>query len=869
MLAMFIAVSTVGYMAYERLNSIASSLLYEARPDLKLVILKGILYDLSHAESHIKSYSLTKDDKHLEPYYFTISLIDDKIDALNTLSDSASLETKAQIDSIGLLIEKKFLVWDEMIEVSQNDPLKKVLTQIKGRIEYKRQRAELEERLDALERQKNEVQKIDREPEEMPVITPEKEEVEAAVKKSNIFRRLFGKKVEDPKTMRSADSLQTTTSTAPKEKPLNQQPSDSIPQTPGESAQKNIPKKSSSNSKHDIQHEIALIERRQGNIQQENKARQLEIIEKDKVITNKIHLLIAALEAKEMKRFENRALIVDQQASATNQLIAAFCIAISLLLFAVGYFIVRFVRKTGAHQRALQQAKREAETLVATKEQFMANMSHEIRTPMNSILGFTEQAIKKPSTKTQEKQLNVVKSASEHLMKIINDILDFSKLEAAKLKIEAVPFNPKMVIDETFQMLQVQAEKKGLEFSCSFQGALPNELIGDPLRLKQILVNLLGNAIKFTNEGKVIMEVNPEPKSSDKMALKVKVSDTGIGIPPGQLHSIFEDFVQADTETSRTYGGTGLGLAIAKRLIEHQNGLIEATSRINEGSTFSFSIPYTIGKTNETTLGQNTVQTTAKQVDQLLALIVDDEEYNRLLLTTMLDNWGVAYLEATNGKEAITMLNEHPIDLVLMDVRMPVMDGLKATTYIRNDMQLDVPIVALTAATAEKDIQNCLNAGMNQFISKPFTENTLYQTLTQLIPALKQPKNNKKTPPKTRSTSPAGEFSTKSLTALANGDQAFVTDMLRTFIQTTEEGIDEIQNATEAGNWKKVADYAHKIASPCRHLDAQHLLKLLKTIESNADKQEELKTLPKLTEEAASAAATLIAAIRKQHPEVE
>jgi signal transduction histidine kinase/CheY-like chemotaxis protein len=869
MLAAVVFVSAVGYLAYARLNNIATSLLKEARPDLKLVILKGILYDLSNAESHIKSYSLTKDDIHLEPYYFTISQIDDKIDALNAMSDTSSMETKAQIDSIGMLIEKKFLVWDEMLQVSQNDPLKKVLTQIKNRIEYKRQRSELEERLDELEHQKKQAEVVEEKQEEKPSPQQPREAAVEESKKSNIFKRLFGKKMEEPPPPMK-DSSNTVkkepTTIAPEESQAdkNQQVSDSS----GNEIHRKPIKVKSALEKGDIQKEIALIERKQGNLRLKTEARQLQIIEEDKIITNKIHLLISALERKELRRFENRALIVDQQASSTNLIIGLFCIATALLLFVVFYFLLRYVRKTAAYQKALRKAKAEAENLAATKEQFMANMSHEIRTPMNSILGFTEQALKQPSSSTQDEQLQVVKRSSEHLMQIINDILDFSKLEAAKLTIDQIEFKPASLVNETFQMLAVQAERKGLSFNCKVGDEVPEVLLGDPLRLKQILVNLAGNAIKFTEKGGVDIEVSAATIDSSFISLQLKIRDSGIGIPSSRISSVFEDFMQADIETTRTFGGTGLGLAIAKRLVEQQNGQIHVESEYGKGSTFSFKIPYPIAKTPRTNHALQGDSPRKHGLDQLNVLLVDDEEYNRLLLKTILKSWGTSFHEVVNGKEAVEAIKTKQYDLVLMDVRMPVMDGLTATQHIRNELSSQVPIIALTAATSKEDVQRCLDAGMNDFLSKPFTEAQLHHTLINILPAVHGNvallEKEESTPPEAgaeQNDTDAARFNIDSLIALASGDHTFVLEMLRTFMYTTVEGIEEIEKGIAEKNWKKVADHAHKIASPCRHLEAHRLLQLLKEMEHKATQQEELESLENLAQLASKEAYLLISDI--------
>ena len=846
MLVAVIIVSATGFLAYDRLTSIADSLLKEARPDLKLVILKGILSDLADAESHIKSYSITRDDQHLEPYYYTISEIDDKIDELNALSYHASQERSAEIDSIGILIEEKFRIWDEMLQVSQNDPLKKVFTQIKQKIEYKEQKAALEKRLDALERQRNKENEVREEPEE----EPEEDEVavqeEPEKKKSNIFKRLFGRRMEAEQGGSNDTTEQAIVHTTPA-RSRSRQPGRKDSATNGDSA---VVAAANADSvkvlpKEEIKQEIAMIEKKEDNLRLKKTARQLQIIEEDKVITDKIRTLISKLEAREMKKIEQRAMIIDKQADKTNQLIALFCITTSLLLFFIFSLIVRYVRSNQAYQRALRTAKMQAENLAATKEAFMANMSHEIRTPMNSIVGFTEQALKSPNPDDQKEYLNVVRNSSQHLLKIINDILDFSKLEASKLTIERISFQPAAVFHDIFRMMALQAEQKRLEFHHYLDPAVPETLVGDPMRLKQITFNLIGNAIKFTERGSVTVRVIPGEIKGSVYRLRIEVQDTGIGISPDRIDNIFEEFVQAEMSTTRKYGGTGLGLAITKRLIDLQGGTIEVRSEAGLGSVFTFTIPYELtsgGRLTEPVAANGLEKTGMKG---LKALIVDDEQYNRLLLTTILKGWGAEYDEAEDGKMAIDMLEKKDYDVVLMDVRMPVMDGLQATKHIRKKMGREVPVIALTAATSGEDMRRCREAGMNDFLSKPFTEDTLYEKLTDVL------RSNGKAKPvepvrKAPGTGNTTGFNINNLQQLANGDESFIREMLQMFIETTREGIEAIREAQEEKNWDAVADQAHKIMAPCRHLEAMQLLAYLKEIEQKARTKKALTRLPSL-----------------------
>ncbi|MCC9167275.1 hybrid sensor histidine kinase/response regulator [Pontibacter harenae] len=390
------------------------------------------------------------------------------------------------------------------------------------------------------------------------------------------------------------------------------------------------------------------------------------------------------------------------------------------------------------NERALEKAKEIAEESVRVKEQFIASVSHEIRTPMNGILGLANVLQKTTLDLHQKKYLKAIQTSADNLMVIINDLLDFSKISAKKLTFDQEELNIEELAEDTVLLLESKAQEKNNALTYSSSQSVPQTVLGDALRLKQVLLNLIGNAIKFTQDGKINLSVHMYTETEEAAFLEFKVEDTGIGIPADKLSSIFESFNQGSNDTTRKYGGTGLGLTISKDLVELQGGFISVKSQPNIGSTFTFTLPF---KKQLMTAGNHSSESEApaSTVDSIMGslrvLLAEDNEINQLLINTVLSDWGVTVDIANNGVEALAYYNQQSYDIILMDMQMPEMDGYEAIGKIRTSSEAgyNLPIIALTAHAAAEEIAKCLEAGANSHISKPFEPEDLHDAILTLL----------------------------------------------------------------------------------------------------------------------------------------
>ena len=561
--------------------------------------------------------------------------------------------------------------------------------------------------------------------------------------------------------------------------------------------------------------------------------RELQLAKNSSEITEKFYYLFTKMENEVYEHIQSKAEAAALVADKTYRWLVMLMISGGLLALLVIFIIIRYARNAYAYQMALENAKDEAEKLAKTKELFMANMSHEIRTPVTAISGFTEQLLHESENEETNSSLKVIKSSSDHLLKIIDDILDFSKLQGNKLILEKVHFSLSQVLGDVNAMFEKQAQQNNTKLSYFLNPATPSVLLGDPYRLKQIIINLISNSVKFTKNGSVHLEVTGIKKTEDEIDLLMEFTDTGIGIDESKLNLIFEDFTQAEMSTTRKYGGTGLGLSIVRKLVELQGGTIDLKSKKNQGTTIVCRIPFRIGDEKQVKQDLSRPVTVPEEISGMKILVVDDEEYNRLLFKKILDRWKIDCRLAESGMEALEILKEEKYDLLFMDMRMPGIDGLKTTRFVRDEMRIsasEMAVVLITAASSNEDWQKYKDEGFDGILQKPFTEEQLLSTILAVTGGKIQPEyiDTGITGPKSGNEE---KLNLQNLYHLSGGDEKFVKQMLISFIETTEKGLKDLKEAAVKQQWGSAADIAHKIQPPCRHTGAMDLYKLLNNIE--------------------------------------
>jgi PAS domain S-box-containing protein len=456
-----------------------------------------------------------------------------------------------------------------------------------------------------------------------------------------------------------------------------------------------------------------------------------------------------------------------------------------------------------------ENATRIAESAVKAKQQFLSNMSHEIRTPMNAIIGFTKVLLKTDLSAKQKEYLAAIKMSGDALIVLINDILDLAKVEAGKMIFEQIPFKLKLSIAAMLHLFETKIQEKNLILVKEYDNRIPEVLVGDPVRLHQIILNLVSNAVKFTSKGKITVSVRLLNEDEENATIEFAVTDTGIGIPDEKMGKIFDNFQQASSGTSRLYGGTGLGLAIVKQLVEPQGGSIRVKSKPGKGSSFSFILSFL--KTNADAESEAGLVELDTEIKNIKVLVAEDIPLNQLLMRTLLDDFGFECDIAANGKIAIEKLQSNSYDVILMDLQMPEMNGFEATEYIRNKMNSKIPIIALTADVTTVDLAKCKAIGMNDYIAKPIDERLLYHKMVRVVKKSVHIKNNADKGNGHNQNKKLKRVDLNYLSVLTKSNPELMMEMISLYLEQTPPLISAMKQSMHDKDWNSLHASVHKM----------------------------------------------------------
>lgn len=505
---------------------------------------------------------------------------------------------------------------------------------------------------------------------------------------------------------------------------------------------------------------------------------------------------------------------------------------------------VRIRQRTEALEEAMQRAMAASQA----KSEFLANMSHELRTPMNGILGMIDIVLDSRMEKDQREHLETAQHCAHSLLTLLNDILDLSKIEAGRMVLEKIPYDLRRLLEDSLKSYASRASQKGISLRSAFTPALPERVVGDPLRLRQILNNLLSNAVKFTEKGSVELQVDAERSPCGRrVTVRLDICDTGSGIPADKIQVIFDKFTQADGSITRRYGGTGLGLAITRKLVEMHGGSIAVLSDVGKGSRFSVELPFDLPAAAES--ASWAVRPPAREERPAVQsatgnsiLVVEDNHVNQRVVSAVLRKNGFQVTVANNGQEALDLLAARTFELVLMDVQMPILDGIETTRRIRADQRWhQLPIVAMTAHAMNGDRERCLQAGMNGYVAKPVQPAHLISVINQHIANGKE-----------RRPASGTAIDRKQAVMLLDGNAKLMEGMLQLFLQLAPERLQELSAAAGRQDFERIAEESRKLRSAAERIAATAVVDCALSIErsaTTADAARILESLPALDRE--------------------
>ena len=797
------------YLTYASFTQLLNSVDELSKPNTKLTSLHHTLATISAAESSIRAYTLTTREHHFRAYLNHLDTIEGQLDTLRAMMGRNKADV-AHIDSIGVLLKAKQKSMQRFVALKKEqqrlNPSDKALRQIASAAEPKPTSTTI--------RQHTTTTISDRLPTAREAAEPQPEQ-ETPDSKKSFWGKLFSRKEKE--TPQSSKPPQVIIPEINVTQEVKVDTNNVVAPVAQLAKVRNILNK----VKRESEKKEAIL-----------KAEELALLQQDKQIMDQIRGMMYELEQHEQAQ--------EQLNSETARNVAKETSTILLLVGILGLgsgvafilLILRDITRSNNYKSSLIRAQKQAVQLARAKEAFVANMSHEMRTPLNVILGFTEQMQHTQLQKQQQEHVQAINSAGQHLLHIVNDVLDLSKLEAGKLSINPTHFNLQQLVTELEQAFVLKASAKGISFKCSVDANVPDTLQGDLLRIKQVLFNLIDNAIKFTHEGQVEVSVSLKSQRRNRVTACFMISDTGIGIPKERLKHVFGEFNQADDTIVRKYGGTGLGLSISKKLVEMQGGTLTLSSEAGKGTTFKMLLPLLSVPQSMATPAKTVVA--PGSFKGYTALVIDDDAYSRTLCELILGRWGMQVYLANDGHEALEMAKKHALDVVITDLQLPGVSGKTVSRAIRK-YNKQVPILALSANILSNDADFFKGSAITGHLLKPFTELELYQLLATVLPVTpaeaQAPSEQGSQPAISEAEPPRQLYCLDEMRLFTGPDNQMLAMVLSVLLTDQEQNLAQLKTYTAASDWNKAGTVAHKMITGFKQLKADSVVPHLAVLE--------------------------------------
>lgn len=796
-LVIFLVSASAMLFLYQGIQNIQMVDKTNSAPNIKLQRMNLILTLIYEAENQARGYFLFRDTSDLNKYVKSLNEIGKNIDSLSSICKN-NPEQVRQLNTIQTLLSQKKNITTQLIGVngsSQQDML------------YSR----------ALEEIYIQAYDMYASPKIIKENTTVSHDSVYIVSKKGILHKLKNIFSENEVTQKVLSQVVTQESTkADTIIQLGTTP-DSIVKT--------------------VQNVLSKLKLRENYLRNQSLIQEARLLHSDRILLNKIREIATSLETEELKVFTkalNQSSSVLLKASNAIKILAIISICVIFLFL---YLIFHDISRSRKHQLALQDAKQQAEGLMKMKEQFLSNMSHEIRTPLGSIIGFTEQLNKTKLEPTQQQYLTTIRKSSDHLLGLVNDILEISKIEAGKLTLEKIRFNLADLIYEIIHTFSLRAQTKNLQLNCNVENELNGDFVGDPFRIRQVLMNIVGNALKFTEQGHVGIDASVMSRRETRVRVLIKISDTGIGIAPEKQREIFEEFSQADSSTTRKYGGTGLGLSIAKKIVELYKGRIYLKSILDKGSTFSIEIPLELPPVKESIT--NAKPGIQKNIDfsyllKLKAskiLVVDDDETTLMLVSSLFKNLDIDGETLTKASEVIAKLQQKKYDVLFTDIQMPGMSGIELVKTIRSHNTQEISTIPVVALTANLNIKDQLNSGFTSYLTKPFKEIEFYNKILEiLLPGYHSSATDIKVP-KQNISEHNEPYSLVEVSTFTVNDTEALKRVVETFTANSLKTIEDIKILLKELNMEGISNCAHKLLPTFRQFKMHEVVNNLEKLE--------------------------------------